>query len=179
MAARAGTFLAAKEPRPQRRGVALDLLVVDRLRLRRPGALLFRNLGADSDVLRHLLHHLHHRRPPRGLSALHAGLARAAYQPGAGQDPRLGYARMDPGADAPGLRPAGRGHDRPRGTGSGDCGDVPDLVHRSEEHTSELQSLRHLVCRLLLEKKKKKKLYIAVTARHKSIKTNTNAYHAY
>src|SRR5262245_64673205 len=27
--------------------------------------------------------------------------------------------------------------------------------HRSEEHTSELQSLRHLVCRLLLEKKKK------------------------
>src|SRR5262245_62603494 len=27
---------------------------------------------------------------------------------------------------------------------------------RSEEHTSELQSLRHLVCRLLLEKKKAK-----------------------
>src|ERR1035438_10029435 len=27
-------------------------------------------------------------------------------------------------------------------------------AHRSEEHTSELQSLRHLVCRLLLEKKK-------------------------
>src|SRR5258705_9824396 len=29
---------------------------------------------------------------------------------------------------------------------------------RSEEHTSELQSLRHLVCRLLLEKKKKLKV---------------------
>src|SRR5205814_4674507 len=29
---------------------------------------------------------------------------------------------------------------------------------RSEEHTSELQSLRHLVCRLLLEKKKKQNL---------------------
>src|ERR1035438_10578758 len=28
--------------------------------------------------------------------------------------------------------------------------------NRSEEHTSELQSLRHLVCRLLLEKKKNK-----------------------
>src|SRR5262245_13369012 len=28
-----------------------------------------------------------------------------------------------------------------------------DLLERSEEHTSELQSLRHLVCRLLLEKK--------------------------
>src|ERR1035438_129387 len=26
------------------------------------------------------------------------------------------------------------------------------IQHRSEEHTSELQSLRHLVCRLLLEK---------------------------
>src|SRR5258705_3231973 len=29
-----------------------------------------------------------------------------------------------------------------------------DSLDRSEEHTSELQSLRHLVCRLLLEKKK-------------------------
>src|SRR5205814_8432009 len=33
---------------------------------------------------------------------------------------------------------------------------------RSEEHTSELQSLRHLVCRLLLEKKKKKKKKIII-----------------
>src|SRR2546425_8766814 len=31
------------------------------------------------------------------------------------------------------------------------------LVARSEEHTSELQSLAYLVCRLLLEKKKKRK----------------------
>src|SRR5690554_7375776 len=31
---------------------------------------------------------------------------------------------------------------------------------RSEEHTSELQSRPHLVCRLLLEKKKKKNRYI-------------------
>src|ERR1035438_9075121 len=30
---------------------------------------------------------------------------------------------------------------------------LPSLLGRSEEHTSELQSLRHLVCRLLLEKK--------------------------
>src|SRR5438045_4552523 len=37
---------------------------------------------------------------------------------------------------------------------------------RSEEHTSELQSLRHLVCRLLLEKKKKKQ---------KTIRTMHNA----
>src|SRR5262245_64420614 len=36
-------------------------------------------------------------------------------------------------------------------------GRAADRNHRrrSEEHTSELQSLRHLVCRLLLEKKKK------------------------
>src|SRR2546425_6069635 len=32
-------------------------------------------------------------------------------------------------------------------------------AERSEEHTSELQSLAYLVCRLLLEKKKKKPLY--------------------
>src|SRR5690606_40797621 len=29
-----------------------------------------------------------------------------------------------------------------------------EMVHRSEEHTSELQSRENLVCRLLLEKKK-------------------------
>src|SRR5205814_5238701 len=34
---------------------------------------------------------------------------------------------------------------------------VREQAARSEEHTSELQSLRHLVCRLLLEKKKTKK----------------------
>src|SRR5438046_7786499 len=33
----------------------------------------------------------------------------------------------------------------------------PASLIRSEEHTSELQSLTNLVCRLLLEKKKKKK----------------------
>src|SRR2546425_7244547 len=35
--------------------------------------------------------------------------------------------------------------------------DTP-AARRSEEHTSELQSLAYLVCRLLLEKKKKKKI---------------------
>src|SRR5437899_11066500 len=39
------------------------------------------------------------------------------------------------------------------GDGSGTGAGFPST--RSEEHTSELQSLRHLVCRLLLEKKKK------------------------
>src|SRR2546425_1627076 len=37
---------------------------------------------------------------------------------------------------------------------------VVDSRTRSEEHTSELQSLAYLVCRLLLEKKKKKKYTI-------------------
>src|SRR5687767_15278907 len=36
---------------------------------------------------------------------------------------------------------------------------VAARMYRSEEHTSELQSLAYLVCRLLLEKKKKKKKY--------------------
>src|SRR5687767_15244595 len=39
---------------------------------------------------------------------------------------------------------------------------------RSEEHTSELQSLAYLVCRLLLEKKKKKKI------KNTNHKTNIN-----
>src|SRR2546427_6254459 len=33
---------------------------------------------------------------------------------------------------------------------------TPDVLQRSEEHTSELQSQSNLVCRLLLEKKKNK-----------------------
>src|SRR5258705_4668898 len=46
-----------------------------------------------------------------------------------------------------GSRPGCR---RTCGTRAGGAASPP----RSEEHTSELQSLRHLVCRLLLEKKK-------------------------
>src|SRR2546422_5506462 len=42
--------------------------------------------------------------------------------------------------------------------------DILDFSKRSEEHTSELQSRLHLVCRLLLEKKKNKT--------HKPIKSN-------
>src|SRR5438045_6382451 len=51
---------------------------------------------------------------------------------------------------------------------------------RSEEHTSELQSLRHLVCRLLLEKKKKKQKHKKVNKeskhknQHRSSITNTS-----
>src|SRR2546423_11988951 len=46
---------------------------------------------------------------------------------------------------------------------------------RSEEHTSELQSLAYLVCRLLLEKKKKKHNdnLLAITTQHTSINNST------
>src|SRR5437899_4115566 len=43
--------------------------------------------------------------------------------------------------------------------------------NRSEEHTSELQSLRHLVCRLLLEKKKK-------TQKHRSERRRPGSHRA-
>src|SRR2546422_4319545 len=40
-------------------------------------------------------------------------------------------------------------------------------MRRSEEHTSELQSRLHLVCRLLLEKKKKKNTYNISDIKHR------------
>src|SRR2546425_5873871 len=39
---------------------------------------------------------------------------------------------------------------------------------RSEEHTSELQSLAYLVCRLLLEKKKKQQRRILISAEYRN-----------
>src|SRR5690349_24200602 len=44
----------------------------------------------------------------------------------------------------------------PTPTGRRQGNSTPLRILRSEEHTSELQSRRDLVCRLLLEKKKKK-----------------------
>src|SRR5262245_64480403 len=56
-------------------------------------------------------------------------------------------------AETAGTAPGGAARRREDGRGR-----APGRLGRSEEHTSELQSLRHLVCRLLLEKKKKKKI---------------------
>src|SRR2546422_5365166 len=53
------------------------------------------------------------------------------------------------------------------GAGSGEQG-----AERSEEHTSELQSRLHLVCRLLLEKKKKR-IYPINTPRLLYVSTHT------
>src|SRR5687768_18056316 len=73
--------------------------------------------------------------------------------------------RVGQGVDGP--RQPRRDHDRTvrdlRGRADGAQGRVRGVRHRersegrSEEHTSELQSRLHLVCRLLLEKKKKNK----------------------
>src|SRR2546430_11629064 len=78
------------------------------------------------------------RRPPRSTLFPYTTLFRSDH------DGRVGQRRH---VDAPRVRVevvAERGHD-----------DVEALEpHRSEEHTSELQSQSNLVCRLLLEKKK-------------------------
>src|SRR2546422_2405250 len=49
------------------------------------------------------------------------------------------------------------------------------LGHRSEEHTSELQSRLHLVCRLLLEKKKKKRSHLSPLT--KTCASESDEYH--
>src|SRR5688572_32449671 len=50
----------------------------------------------------------------------------------------------------------------PMGLTYGIAGTLLILLLRSEEHTSELQSQSNLVCRLLLEKKKKKKITLNI-----------------
>src|SRR5205823_13309301 len=58
------------------------------------------------------------------------------------------------------------------GAPSGRPRPVPARPARSEEHTSELQSLAYLVCRLLLEKKKKKKIKHLHNRRNLTIQTS-------
>src|SRR6478609_10788432 len=57
---------------------------------------------------------------------------------------------------------------RHRDADAGRC--MRDRTFRSEEHTSELQSLAYLVCRLLLEKKKKKLLLITLANKNHHIR---------
>src|SRR2546422_7037491 len=79
------------------------------------------------------------RRPPRSTLFPYTTLFRSALARGHAGDRRVGE---DASVDAV--------HDVERGADD----------RRSEEHTSELQSRLHLVCRLLLEKKKKKRLRV-------------------
>src|SRR5437870_9039464 len=60
-----------------------------------------------------------------------------------------------PGLARRGMRPVARPQHALRCVLHQGLRQAPDIL-RSEEHTSELQSRGHLVCRLLLEKKKKK-----------------------
>src|SRR2546422_4168221 len=62
-----------------------------------------------------------------------------------------------------------------RTPGSALCQNSAD---RSEEHTSELQSRLHLVCRLLLEKKKKKTDITQTSRRTEKGMTNSTRNHA-
>src|SRR2546423_6692428 len=75
-------------------------------------------------------------RSPSDLDRLIDGLARPQYGK---PERRGGKRRAATGADSIEIKP--------------EVGPLEDL-DRSEEHTSELQSLAYLVCRLLLEKKK-------------------------
>src|SRR2546425_9319420 len=78
------------------------------------------------------------RRPPRSTLFPYTTLFRSIAEAGPAD-------RLEPGAVL------GTEHHRAGPGGRAERRDV-----RSEEHTSELQSLAYLVCRLLLEKKKKK-----------------------
>src|SRR3989442_10777122 len=81
------------------------------------------------------------RRPPRSTLFPYTTLFRSR-----GGLVRSRVARLPRGARAGGRRPGVVRSDHRRDRDA----------RRSEEHTSELQSRPHLVCRLLLEKKKKK-----------------------
>src|SRR5438093_8097988 len=64
-------------------------------------------------------------------------------------------ARLEPGQAAPGEGRSDEGRPGRQGAGENPGQGTAETCARSEEHTSELQSLTNLVCRLLLEKKKK------------------------
>src|SRR3712207_8090116 len=94
------------------------------------------------------------RRPPRSTLFPYTTLFRSPHQRlGAHHAPRR---EVDDGLvehrELP--RVGGRAVERGAQVGLERDARVRGLVHRSEEHTSELQSRQYLVCRLLLEKKK-------------------------
>src|SRR2546426_3448297 len=90
------------------------------------------------------------RRPPRSTLFPYTTLFRSARGRGDGAKDR------DLGARQP--LEAENGHARRARSPGRRCGTRRSRRTRSEEHTSELQSPCNLVCRLLLEKKKKKNI---------------------
>src|SRR5256885_12180097 len=92
------------------------------------------------------------RRPPRSTLFPYTTLFRSFQR-------RLAHRRGAYGGTDGGVRQAARGRRRERAEQRGMRRVAPHargvpLEHRSEEHTSELQSPCNLVCRLLLEKQK-------------------------
>src|SRR2546430_9328255 len=86
------------------------------------------------------------RRPPRSTLFPYTTLFRSIFPSGGG------LKKLEAGEILNAQPPRARTHTH---TTDAYCGVVP-AAKRSEEHTSELQSQSNLVCRLLLEKKKKK-----------------------
>src|SRR3712207_8299418 len=99
------------------------------------------------------------RRPPRSTLFPYTTLFRSVKQPGKRPGKRPGTKQPGgPRPDTPGLKKLPRGFRRPPQSVLMDKLrrlEAPVAPQRSEEHTSELQSRQYLVCRLLLEKKKK------------------------
>src|SRR5262245_63142404 len=95
------------------------------------------------------------RRPPRSTLFPYTTLFRSLERPpqtSAGKRKRIeGFAFVE---KTPSFPTASVGDSQSNAARSYGCTTVRGVHPRSEEHTSELQSLRHLVCRLLLEKKK-------------------------
>src|SRR5688572_32176673 len=90
------------------------------------------------------------RRPPRSTLFPYTTLFRSERCAGA-----VGFDVGDVGGRELGGEP-GRALEQPdRAQWAVAAGSAPPCPDRSEEHTSELQSQSNLVCRLLLEKKKK------------------------
>src|SRR3712207_9446801 len=87
------------------------------------------------------------RRPPRSTLFPYTTLFRS----GSSRDPVRGSSGVDQSCSAN----AGQSRSLRIGRQEGCCRPLLFPRRRSEEHTSELQSRQYLVCRLLLEKKKK------------------------
>src|SRR3712207_7490952 len=92
------------------------------------------------------------RRPPRSTLFPYTTLFRSAE----GDAPQEHGAERDVEGGRDGERGCtGRDHQERHLEADGQCAGQRRDAERSEEHTSELQSRQYLVCRLLLEKKKK------------------------
>src|SRR2546425_11340059 len=104
-----------------------------------------------SDLVRGIPTQPAHAPPPPPPTRLAAGLRESATAPPLRREPKPA-----PTLDAPALPPPAI--EAPAESAEALYGEIQQFVAgaRAEEHTSELQSLAYLVCRLLLEKKKKK-----------------------